>query len=225
MGNETIPPATGEMPNGTETNTTGEMPTTPGTGETPATTTTPSAGDSASELEQLKAALKKANAESAAHRHKANELDKLKAEIEASKLSESEKLQKQLAALQAEKEQASLQVQELRIGSSIQLQAVQQGIDPTLAGKLIDRSEIEYDDTGNPKNVADLLKALVKQYPTLVSKPGVPQAGGATNPPRSSSSGSQPLSWDTLSKMNAAEYNARRAEIQQWMANNPSRIR
>ncbi len=226
MTNEANTDPQGETPNGTVPP--GETPNA-GTGETPGTTTTTPL--SIEELQKLldeeRAARKKANSEAAAHRHDANEYKKLKSELEASKLSETEKLQKQLATLQAEKEQATLQAQELRVGSAIQLQALQQGIDPTLASKLIDRSEIEYGDDGTPANVADVLKALIKQYPTLVSKAQAATSGGATNPSRSQSTAPQELSWEAIIQLqkNPEEYNRRNADgsITRWLYQHPHR--
>src|ERR1700730_14059795 len=206
----------GETPNGTApTPATG----TPGTGETPGTAT-----DDAKQIEDLKAALKKANAESAAHRHKAKELDDLKAKLEADKLSESEKLQKQLTDLQAQHDAAKREAQETRVNSAIQLHALQAGIDPTLASKLISRAEVETDDAGNPTNVDALLKALAKQYPMLVGKAPPVASGGATTPPRSQSGAPPVLSWDVIGKLTPTEYAARGAEIQAWIAANPYRF-
>src|SRR5258708_3622662 len=91
----------GETPEGTPPET-----GTPETGETSVTKssrrrTIVSVDDASEEIDRLETALKKANSESASHRHKANELDKLKAEIEASKLTETERWQKQATELQS----------------------------------------------------------------------------------------------------------------------------
>ena len=67
--------------------------------ETPQTSIDPDALQK--QIANLESALRRANKEAKDHRLKANELTKFKDEIEAAKLSESEKLQKQLAALQA----------------------------------------------------------------------------------------------------------------------------
>ena len=205
-----------------------EMDTTP-TGETPASETatpekqaSPDATELAKELESLKAALKKANKESAGHRQKAKELDDLKAQIEAEKLSETEKLQKQLAKLQAERDEVTRQSQERTINYEVRLQAARLGIaDPTDAVKLLDWSEIEYDDAGTPTNVEDLLRQLVKAKPYLVAntRSAPTTSGGATNPSRSQTTAPEPLSWTVISKMTTQQYEARRPEIQQWLAN------
>lgn len=194
------------------------------------TTQTPSADDLAKEIEQLRTALKKANNDAKAHRLKADELDKLKAETEASKLSETEKLQKQVQALQTEKQQAIQSAQEVRTNAAIQVEAMQQGLDPKLASKLIERSELELDEQGNPTNVSELLKSLIKQYPNLAGKQQAPTSGGATNPARSSTSGatqineqfvrdvlSGKLPHDTYSKL-APEQRIQFLNVQQSMS-------
>lgn len=201
-----------------------ETTTTAGTGETPATTTT-SSDDTQRQLDELRAALKKANAEAASHRHKANELDRLKAETEAAKLSETEKLQKKLAELQSQHDNVTRQSQERIINYEVRLQAATMGIvDPDAAAKLLDWSAIEYNDDGSPTNIDDLLKKLAKAKPYLVGKPAAPTSGGATNPPRSQSSAPPPLSREAISRMTPDEYNARRAEVQAWLAANPYRF-
>lgn len=198
--------------------------TTPqGTGETPATdNTTESSSD---ELKRLNDALKRANAEAKEYRIKAKELDQLKADAEASKLTETEKLQKKLADLQAQHDKAVQDRQESINSSAIQLQALQMGIDPKLANKLIDRSELEHDDNGQPTNVDDVLKQLIKEFD--LKPKSVQTAGGATNPSRSASTAPQELSWEVITELqkNPAEYNRRNADgsISKWLYAHPHR--
>ena len=156
---------------------------------------------------------------------KAKELDDLKAKLEADKLSETEKLQKQLATLQSEHDNAIRAAQERTINYEVRLQAAQMGIvDPDAAAKLLDWSQIEYDDNGSPTNVNDLLKNLLKTRPYLAGKAQVQTSGGATNPSRSTTTAPQTLSWEVIGNMKPDEYNARRAEIQQWIATHPHRF-
>lgn len=211
----------------TETVTTSEPDETPGTTKTAkakaSAQATASRDDDAvqKELESLKKALKKANDESKEHRLKAKELDELKAKIQAEQLSEKEKLEKKLADLQRSHDDAARAHQERIINYEVQLKAAQLGIaDPSDAVKLLDWSEIEYDDNGSPTNVQELLKSLLKAKPYLAAQTKTtPTSGGATNPPRSASTAPQALSWDIIGKMNAEQYEARRAEIQAWMTN------
>ena len=221
----------------TDVTPTGETPTQAGTGETPATTTTATTtpeehlapDEHAQEIEKLKTALKKANAEAAAHRVKANELDKLKADIEAEKLTEKERLEKKIAELQKASDEATRAAQEYRVTSELRVQALQLGFaDANDATRLLDHAEIEYGEDGTPTNVGDLLKALLKTKPYLAAAPAktsqpAPNPGGATNPPRSQTSQPTALSWETISKMKPDEYAARQPEIQAWIAQNPAR--
>lgn len=211
--------------------------------ETTETTTKPEASqpstnvdDLTKELAQLKAQLKKVNAESAAHRHKAKELDDLKAQIEAEKLSEKEKLEKKLSELQLQHDTTTRQAQERIINYEVRLQAAQMGIvDPDAAAKLLDWSEIEYEDNGSPTNVQELLNALVKAKPYLKAQQGrqATTSGGATNPPRSTTSSTtlpDTLSWGIVDQLFAdnakglqALLPAEQKRVAQWMGLNTRR--
>lgn len=199
----------------------GEMPKTPPvTGETPEAKPT-SIEDALKELESLKKALAKANNEAATHRHKAKELDDLKAAAEADKLSETERLQKQVADLQAKHDAAIEAAQARTVGYEVRLQAAALGMNTTAATRLLDMSEVEYGEDGSPTNIEALLKALLKEMPFLAGRSAAPSSGGATNPSRSQSSATGGLTWEILGKMPRDEYNARRPEIMAWISNNP----
>lgn len=215
-------PQTETVNNTTETDETSET-----------TSTTPSIEELQERIKRMDASLKKANKEAKDHRLQADELRKFKEQVEAEKLSETEKqelarqnLEKQLADLQKERDDTIRQSQERIVNYEVRLQAARMGIvDPDVAAKLLDWSEIEYDDNGSPSNVDDLLKSLLKSKPYLGASKTVSTSGGATNPSRSATaSASQPLSWERLSKMTAQEYDARRPEIQRWMSD-PQNIR
>lgn len=208
-----------------------------------ATTTQPSFEDLQAQVRRLEAALSKANKDAKGHRLENVDLKKSHAElqafkeqIEAEKLStnekqerERQKLEQQYAELQKTHENALRQSQERIVNYEVRLQAAKMGIvDPDAAAKLLDWSEIEYDDAGAPTNVEDLLNGLLKAKPYLKAQQSrtAPTSGGATNPPRSQSSAAQPLSWEAITQMatkDPEQYNRRRAEITQWMAHNPIR--
>jgi hypothetical protein len=185
------------------------------------TTTEPQAGEGQStspdtiSLDEAKKLRQEANA--LRKRLKAFEDAEAKAAVD--KLSEKERLEKQIADLQKAHDAAIKQAQDTRISAEIRLQAQSLGIAPDLAEKLIDRAAI-LDDEGNPANVGDALKALAKTYPMLVSKsaPAAPTGGGATNPSKSQSSTPPALSDEVIAKMSGEEYMARRAEIQKYKA-------
>jgi myosin heavy subunit len=206
------------------------------TGETPEKSTDQPSIDAdalQAQIKRLEAALKKANSEAKDYRLKHSELsakakkyEDEEAAREAEKLSAAEKqelvrqnLEKQVAALQSERDDAIRINQELKISNAVASHAHRLGFaDPDDAMRFLDRAEIEYGDDGNPTNVQDLLSAIIKAKPYLkaASKPA-PTSGGATNPPRSQSSTPQALSWDVIAKLTPEQYEARRDEIQRWM--------
>lgn len=215
--------------------------TTDTTGETPASTeptTPPTVEALQAQVARLEAAQKRANAEAAKHRTRASELEKSNSELskfkeqtEAEKLSEQERrdlaqknLEKQLADQQAKLTEQERLTQERIINYEVRLQAASLGVKPTLLDRvtrLLDWSEIEYNDDGSPKNVKDLLGTLIKEMPELVppatTTRATPTSGGATNPPSSQAS-KQPISWDVIAKLTPAQYDARRNEIQRFMS-------
>lgn len=139
--------------------------------------------------EQLRAALSKARAEAAENRRKAKELDDLRQAEADAKLSETEKLQKQLAETQAERDRITQQVQERVVRAEVRSTARELGIKPELALRLIDLAAIAFDDVGDPTNISELLAAAMKEFgltPAQSAQPA-PSSGprtGPTNPPR-----------------------------------------
>jgi myosin heavy subunit len=217
----------GEMPNDAKQPQQAEMVTT-ATDETSGNAKQPTLEEALKELEATRSALKKANQEAASHRHKAKELDDLKAQIENEKLTEQQKLEKRLADIQAEHSNVTRQSQERIINYEVRLQAAQMGIiDTDAAARLLDLSEMTFDDAGLPNNVDKLLKDLVKNKPYLVGKTNGTglSSGGATNPARSATNGPKKIeTWADITAMSPDEYNARHAEIKEWMNKNPVRF-
>ena len=152
-----------------------------------ATGETPGATDYEKQLADLKAALKKANAESASHRHKAKELDELKAQLEQEKLTETERLQKQLTDLKSQHDEYVQAQTEQTIRHNVSLEAARQGVDPKALDKVarfLDWEEIDIGEDGKPTNIRELVEQLIADIPGLKSK-AAQTSGGATNPPRS----------------------------------------
>jgi hypothetical protein len=187
----------------------GETPdeTTP-PGETPPKVPGETPGPTQADIDTLKAALKKANAEAAQHRHKANELDKLKEQIEAEKLSDKERLEAKLTALQSKYDTTLKENQAIATTAEIRLQAAQLNFDQRAASRLIEETAIERDANGNPTNIPDLVKQLVKDYPGLVSGKASTNTGGATNPSRTQSSQMAEVTEDYIAKLTPAIYDA-----------------
>jgi hypothetical protein len=214
--NTTVPVS--ETPNGSALQ--GETPTTTQTGETPERTTPPT--DTAKENERLQAALKRANAEAKENRLAREELEKIK----EAQLTKEQLLEKQYNELKQQHEEYTQAQTERMIASEVSIQAAELGVNPKHLKKVarfIDWEDINIDEQGNPTNIRDVVEQLVKDMPELLTRGAVSTSGGATNPPRSASTAPQALSWDTIGKMKPDEYNARRSEIQSWIAANPHR--
>lgn len=146
------------------------------------TTPEPQAGDG--ETISLEAA-KKLRSEAAALRARLKKFeDEEKARADA-QLSEQERLKKQLAETQSQHDTMQRQYQERIVRYEVQSVAASLGIiDVDAAAKLIDWSELEYDDDGNPKNAKAVLEKLLKDKPYLAGKaPTQQQQGNPRIPP------------------------------------------
>ena len=114
-------------------------------------------------------------------REKAERYDEL---AEQGKSAE-QKLQESLANRERELEDLRRTHQETLVGSAAALAGGKLGVvDPEAVTKLLDWSQIEYDESGRPTNVDDLVKALVAEKPYLTAKPsnGPTFDGGARRP-------------------------------------------
>jgi hypothetical protein len=114
-------------------------------------------------------------------------------QVQEAQLSETERLKKQHSDLQAQHDTYTRQMQERIVRYEVERQATQLGIiDPDAAVRLLDWSELEYDEQGTPTNTEKLLQALIKkrtylapsaqqETPARVGAPVIP----AMNPGRS----------------------------------------
>jgi len=217
-----------ETPN--DVTSTGETPNTSATSETLETTT--SSDDLSKELERLKTSLKRANAEAKQYREKATELDALKSKD----LSESERLQREIAELKAQQEERAQAQFEQNIRTSVSLEAAKLGVDPNVldrVARFLDWEEIEVNDDGQPTNIRALVEALVKEIPGLKARSAQTptSSGGATNPSRSQSDAgsgeitasyvadimSGRIAWQSLTP-------ERRSAVMNWQAKNAYRF-
>lgn len=208
----------------------GEMPP-PANGAMPGTTQPQQTLDDVlKELELTRSALKKANDESKTHRLENSELKKYKEQIENEKLSAQEKAEKQLAKIQKEHEDYRTSVQERIVTTELRAQAADLGFaDLSDAVRLLDRSELEFDEDGNPTNAHKLLEALAKAKPYLLKQQSnqqqrtVASSGGATNPSRSTTSGPQTLTREYVNALvgDKAAYDAlpasEKSRISAWI--------
>ena len=198
----------------------------------------PQAGDGSTEPISLEAA-KKLRSENANLRAREKEQATLLAELktfkeqtEAAQLSDTEKRDRafkqrdqQISELQASLSARDLQLQEERNYNALYRAGRTAGIheETALADaiRLVDTSALEHDDNGKPTNADDLMKQLVKTRPWLTG--GTPQqrpqtGGGATQPPRSATSGAQTITKEYVAQVQSGgqqAWNALSPEEQQ----------
>jgi hypothetical protein len=161
------PPADGSPANGTQ----------PATGATEGDEALGEGGKSALEKER-------AAAREATKRAEKAERD-LKVLQDAS-LSEQERRDKRLSELEGEKTAWETERQDWQTREAVTVTALRLGYaDPADAYSLIDRSALEFDDNGKPRNVDKLLSDLIAAKPYLAgsSRPGGSFDGGPRGAP------------------------------------------
>lgn len=180
-----MPDDTSALPSETPSDATmSETLTTQATSETPDAPIDTSS-DLSKELERLKTSLKRANAEAKQFREKATELDALKKRTEDEKLSETERLQKELSELKAQREEEQRSQLERTIQQEAIAQAAELGVNPKHLKKVarfLDWEDIDVDERGNPINIRDMIEALVKEMPELLLRSAAPAESGKSVP-------------------------------------------
>lgn len=172
----------------------------------------PQAGDEPISLE----AAKKLRQEAHALRERNKELEAKAKEAEDAKLSESERLAKRAADAERERDEILTRTQERVTRSEIRVAAQAAGIDPALAIRLVDASEVEFDSNGDPTNIDKLVAKLAKDYPQLAGKPAS-TGGGATNPSRSTQ-GAGEMTDAEYASLTPSQYEAQKARVQAYLA-------
>ena len=173
-------------------------PVTPATGTPAPVSATPQvAAPTVEELlrerEELKHKYGNAAEELERHRKFRASYDKQQAEAEAAKkaaeeaqLSEIERTNKKYAEMQARHEAAIRELQETKVQHAVLREATGlQFINPEIAVKLLDLSELEYDSNGTPQNTQKLLDKLIKSMPELV-RPSQPESTPTPTQPNAS---------------------------------------
>ncbi len=146
---------------------TGTSNTAPGSA-TPPTKPSVSIEDALARIAELEHANKNATEERDRHRKKLSTYEEAEKKAQDAQLSEVERIKKQHADLQVQHDTYVRTMQERLIKAEIQLQASKlHVIDPGDAAKLLDWSELEYDEDGMPKNADKLLEKLLKAKPYL----------------------------------------------------------
>ncbi len=126
-------------------------------------------------------------------------------------LSEVEKLKRQIAERDALLEQQVAAAKAGRLAGASLAAAARLGFaDPEDAQRFLDAERVEWDDaTGAPKNVQQLLEAVLKAKPYLkASFTATPDLGQGNR-----GAGTAPLTRDAIAKLSPAEINARWPEV------------
>lgn len=114
--------------------------------------------------------------------------DELKSKVqeqEAAAQSEEEKRATRLQDLERQAETLAAENRSLKVNQSIMAAAVEAGLPPQAAVKLVDMAAAELDDAGAIKNAGALVQAVAEQFPGLVkTATPAPRAGAASNPGR-----------------------------------------
>jgi len=149
--------------------------------------------------EQWEEIARKARNEAAKNRIDSKELAELRAfkqQQDDAKLSADEKRDKELASAQERAAAAEERAQRVAVRAEAKVVATSLGIKPELALKLLDYAAIEFNEDGDPTNVAELLAKVVaellpdlaqqQQQQTPTPQQPLAPAMSATNPSRGS---------------------------------------
>lgn len=126
------------------------------------------------------AEVKALRAEAADYRTKLRKLEQAEEARNLAALSETERLQKTAADAEARAQAAESRARTALANVALTSEAAALGLPPALAVKLAG-PDVVFDEAGQPTNVKQLLAALVKDYPQLVT---TSTATNTTNPPR-----------------------------------------
>jgi hypothetical protein len=174
--------------------------------------------------------VKELRAENAKHRTSLKRFEEEQQKQDEARLSKEQLLEKQLADLQTQHQQITEAQFERNVNHMVAVEAAKAGVDPNVidrVSRMLAWEDIEVDDEGTPSqtSVRSLIDQLLKDIPGLKQRGAASSvsSGGATNPSRAQTSAPSQLSWDVIGSLNATEYNARRSEIQEWIATHPPR--
>ena len=170
--------------------------------------------------QEYEAEIARLRREAADKRVKLNEYEeKARKEAEA-QMTEAQKAQARAADMERQLAEKTRLHQEKTVSYEVKLHAAKLGIvDPDAASKLMDWSQLDYDDDGNPKNIQRLLTDLVKSKPYLA---GPQSAGNTMNPATNNGGTSGTFTLSQIEKMSPQEYDKNRTAI--WQAKREGRI-
>lgn len=165
--------------------------------------------------------------ENAKHRTERSKTEAELKKFQDAQLSEADKQARRLADLERANSDKDRELQELKLTRAIERKAAALSIiDPDAAARLLDWSEIDYDEAGAPKNLDKLLTALIQTRPYLVATQAQQRppasSGGATNPGAGARTGAITLS--SYKAMSPQERIARDKEVQAVLRQNGGRL-
>lgn len=166
-------------------------------GATPAAAPSLTLEEALKKLAELEHSHGNAKEELDRHRKKLSSYEKLEKEqaeakrlADEAQLSEIDRVKKQHAQEQSEKNALLLELQETKIHHAVERYARELHFTyPEIAVSLLNRAELEFEDNGTPKNVKQLLEKLAKAMPKLVEEPA---PAPAAPPPSASSTPTAP---------------------------------
>lgn len=130
-------------------------------------------------------------------------------EFEAKNKSDLEKLSDRAAALERERDEARLQLQEQSVRTALISEAAKKNaVDPDAVVSLVDRSSLEFNDDGSPKNVDQVVTALLDAKPYLTGKP----SSGSADQGSRGGTGVTQVTREELRGMSDAEYMKAKSE-------------
>lgn len=150
----------------------------------------------------------------------------LKAAQDAKKAADDAKLTAdEKAAQDAKDREAALTAREQTARDRITSAAVQESLASAgvpagklaIMARLIDRSEVEFDSSGEPTNIAALVAKLKKEQPDFFAA-GTGGGAGSGSADGGNRGGGATLTKEQIKKMTPAEINARWAEVQKVLA-------
>lgn len=157
--------------------------------------------------------LKKLRSENRSLRERLKALEEAKKAEDEAKLSEGERSAKRISDLERElAERESILAERTVLAATVDAASRLGFANPRLAYRLIDRSEVEYED-GVPVNIESMLRRILKDEPYLASAHARPTGSidGGTR-------GAAGLTLEQINAMTPEQYEARRDEIMAWLA-------
>lgn len=130
-------------------------------------------GKYASLPDEVRQLLREKDAEAAKYRKQLRATESKVQQYEQQNLSEAEKRDQRIRQLEEELNETRTKAQTVALKAEVTASATQLGFrNPKVAHRLLDPDAVEYDESGNPKNVEALLKTLLRSDPYLAATGG-----------------------------------------------------